>query len=162
LNVSPVADTGPLNYLILIGEVELLPALFGDVAAPKAVAREMAHEGAPDVVRHWVAEPPAWLHIHDDAADGADFAALDAGERAVLALARALNAPLVVMDDRRGVAAALASGFAAIGTLGVLYRSALRGAVDLRAAFDRLSRTNFRAKPELLESLLARLTLSKP
>jgi predicted nucleic acid-binding protein len=31
-----VADTGPLNYLLLIGAVELLPRLFERVFAPAA------------------------------------------------------------------------------------------------------------------------------
>ena len=32
-----VADTGPLNYLVLIGEIEILPVLFGQVFIPLAV-----------------------------------------------------------------------------------------------------------------------------
>jgi predicted nucleic acid-binding protein len=31
-----VSDTGPLNYLILIGEIGLLPALFEKVVLPAA------------------------------------------------------------------------------------------------------------------------------
>lgn len=32
-----IADTGPINYLILIGEIELLPALYDRVAVPTSV-----------------------------------------------------------------------------------------------------------------------------
>jgi hypothetical protein len=38
-----VADTSPLNYLVLIDEVGLLPALFGQVLFPQAVFRELQH-----------------------------------------------------------------------------------------------------------------------
>jgi len=32
-----IADTGPLNYLVLIGEVEVLKPLYGRVIVPEAV-----------------------------------------------------------------------------------------------------------------------------
>ena len=37
-----IADTGPVNYLILIGHIELLPALFEKVTLPAAVQSELA------------------------------------------------------------------------------------------------------------------------
>jgi predicted nucleic acid-binding protein len=36
-----VADTTPINYLILIGQVEILPSLFERVVIPQAVATEL-------------------------------------------------------------------------------------------------------------------------
>ena len=36
-----IADTSPLNYLILIGEAHILPALFNRVVIPKAVHLEL-------------------------------------------------------------------------------------------------------------------------
>ena len=47
-------------------------------------------------------------------------------------------------------------GFAATGTLGILYRAAKLGLVDLEATFDQLKATNFHHTPVLLEGLLAR------
>lgn len=38
-----VADTSPLNYLLLIDEIGLLPAIFGQVLLPEAVFRELQH-----------------------------------------------------------------------------------------------------------------------
>jgi predicted nucleic acid-binding protein len=37
-----IADTSPVNYLILIGHIELLPALFEKVILPSAVRDELA------------------------------------------------------------------------------------------------------------------------
>ncbi len=60
-----IADTGPINYLILIGQANLLPRLFEHVALPRAVERELSDADAPDLVRNWIAAPPMWLEIHD-------------------------------------------------------------------------------------------------
>jgi predicted nucleic acid-binding protein len=59
------------------------------------------------------------------------------------------------MDDRLGVAAALAMGQRVIGTVGVLDRAARRGLIDLPASVARLRGTNFRCRPEMLDALLA-------
>jgi predicted nucleic acid-binding protein len=58
-----VADTSPLNYLILIEEVATLPALFEKVLVPQVVRDELRHDEAPERVRRWIAKPPAWLEI---------------------------------------------------------------------------------------------------
>ncbi len=42
-----VADSSPINYLVLIDEVEILTRLFGDVTIPAAVTAE-ARRGGPD------------------------------------------------------------------------------------------------------------------
>jgi predicted nucleic acid-binding protein len=46
-----IADTTPLNYLILIGHADVLPALYGRVLIPEAVAQELHGSGTPDVVK---------------------------------------------------------------------------------------------------------------
>jgi hypothetical protein len=43
-----VADASPLCYLILIGQIDLLPKLFLHVAVPRAVITELLHEDAPE------------------------------------------------------------------------------------------------------------------
>ena len=81
---------------------------------------------------------------------------LDSGERAAIALATSLNADLILMDERAGVTAARAKGFAVMGTVGLLHRASLRGLIDLAAAFTALQATNFHIRQELLEALLGR------
>ena len=90
-----VADTGPLNYLVLTGDFELLPKLFGRVLAPQAVCDELADRDAPTSVRSWVAQRPAWLEVRpnpDIRPDDTTTATLDRGERAAIALAFAVKA----------------------------------------------------------------------
>jgi predicted nucleic acid-binding protein len=153
-----VADTGPINYLLLVDAIELLPKLFNKILVPAAVHRELAHSAAPLPVRAWIANVPDWLEIHPNpdykSNDPAEIA-LDEGERAAIALAAAINADLILMDDRAGAAVAYRRGFAVTGTLGVLDLGARRGLIDLAHAFERLRATNFRYRPEIMEALLA-------
>ena len=152
-----VADTGPLHYLVLIGQVEILSTLFSSVSVPIVVHDELGHSEAPAAVRTWINAPPSWLSIVQTLPPGPDalLAALDDGERAAITLATHLGAELVLMDDRAGVAAARALGLAVTGTLGLLDRAAQRGMIDLGAAFALLRATNFHCKADLLNSLLA-------
>src|SRR6266700_3502235 len=129
-----VADTGPLNYLMLIDAVDLLPKLFDRIIVPVAVYDELTDDGTPAVVRAWIAQVPQWLEVMpnpDRSSDNAVATALDEGEWAAIALAGAIGADLILMDDRDGVAIARAQGFAVTGTLGVLDLAAQRGLVDL-------------------------------
>jgi predicted nucleic acid-binding protein len=153
-----VADTGPLNYLVLIGDIELLPKLFGRVLAPQAVCDELADRDAPAVVRAWVAQKPIWLEVRKDPdihPNDATAQKLDRGERAAVALPLAVKADLVLMDDQEGVAVARREGLVVIGTLGVLDLAARRAMVDLAEAFARLKATSFYYRQGLLDALLA-------
>jgi predicted nucleic acid-binding protein len=117
-----VADTGPLNYLVLTGDIELLPRLFGRIIVPTAVCEELAHPEAPLAVRDWINRRPDWLvtHANPDRGDlDAVLAALDDGERAAIALAVTVKADLFLIDDRDGAAVARREGFPVTGTLGV-------------------------------------------
>jgi hypothetical protein len=44
-----VADSGPLHYLILLEQIELLPRFYGQVLVPEPVAGELSAAGAPEV-----------------------------------------------------------------------------------------------------------------
>jgi predicted nucleic acid-binding protein len=61
-----IADTGPLNYLVLIGDVEVLRPPYTRVIVPEAVVKELRATGAPAAVRTWIARPPAWLETRPD------------------------------------------------------------------------------------------------
>lgn len=150
-----VADTGPLHYLVLIGEIDLLPRLFETVFIPEAVQNELLRSKAPAIVRHWAARPPTWLTVSPTPTD-ADPAlkALDDGERSALMLSQSLRPDLMLMDDRAGVTVARAKGFVVMGTIGFLDHAAQHGLVDLAAAFAALRTTNFHVRQELLDFLL--------
>ena len=54
-----IADTGPLNYLILIGHVHLLPLLFEKVVLPTSLSPELEKRIAQEVERGDVASAAA-------------------------------------------------------------------------------------------------------
>jgi predicted nucleic acid-binding protein len=149
-----VADTGPLCYLVLIGQIEVLPLLFGSVAVPEAVLDELRHPGAPADLRAWASRPPPWVALHANPADLPPLPPLDPGERAAIALALALGAALLLVDDRAGATAARRLGLEATGTIGILNRAAQRRLLDLPAAVAALQATSFRGPPALLDALI--------
>ncbi len=63
-----VADTGPLHYLVLTGDIGLLPKLFAQVLAPQAVYDELTQPETPSSVRTWISEHPDWLAVQPDPA----------------------------------------------------------------------------------------------
>jgi predicted nucleic acid-binding protein len=152
-----IADTGPLNYLILIGHIGLLPALFEKVVLPTTVQSELASGKAPPFVRDWAANLPAWVEVREaplSQAEDASLKGIDAGEKAAIQLAVSLNADLLLMDDRKGVNAAQRKGLRVTGTLGILDLAAQRGLAEFAQTVEQLRQTNFRVPLALLDALL--------
>jgi predicted nucleic acid-binding protein len=91
-----VSNTSPINYLILIGHINLLPELFGAIIIPQAVYSELSDASAPLPVQTWIATPPDWLKIQPvSQPSDAILDLLDPGERAAILLAQELNADLL-------------------------------------------------------------------
>jgi predicted nucleic acid-binding protein len=94
-----VADTSPLNYLILIDEIALLPTLFGHVILPQAVFQELKHPKASLKVSLWVAHLPPWLEVRVATSVASDeLMGLDPGEREAIQLALELGISTVLPD----------------------------------------------------------------
>ena len=158
-----VADTSPLHYLVLIQHEAVLPALYERVAIPPAVLADLQHSRTPDIVRAWVAHPPAWLEARrpGQVLDARQFPRLGAEEREAIALAQELQAPLLLIDDADGRAEAERHALTVTGTLGILEAAAIHKLIDLPGALTRLQVTTFRARPELFQDLLERDTARK-
>ncbi len=154
-----VADTSPLVYLILIEQVDILLQLFEIVIIPDAVHAELLHRLAPDRVRMWAEALPLWAEVRPSPQIADDvLRSLGAGERAAIALALSIHAELVLIDERRGTQIAIDNGLDVSGTLGVLQRAARKGFLNLAEAFERLKKTNFRYRQEILDKLLSELS----
>jgi predicted nucleic acid-binding protein len=94
-----IADTSPLNYLILIDAVYILPKMFSEVVIPPAVRHELLSEGAYDVVRRWIENPPEWLTVKmpvivDETIN------LGKGETEAISLALETTSEIIALDDR--------------------------------------------------------------
>jgi predicted nucleic acid-binding protein len=145
-----VSDTSPINYLVLIGLQELLPKLFGRVVIPEAVQRELQAPGTPEPVGHFLVATPRWLEVRSAPGIPAALEHLDPGERETIALAVAIGAEFVLLDERRGRLATRQQGLRVAGTLAVIGLAAERRLVALEDALDRLQKSNFRVSPRLL------------
>jgi len=152
-----VADTTPLNYLILLGEVEILPALYDKVLIPQEVHREMSRPGAPDVVKAWASNIPPWCELrtplspHDPS-----LAELDDGERDAIQLALDLGIEMLLMDEMEGRKEALRLNLKVTGTISILEKAGQRGLLDFRSVLERLEKTNFRLSARIRAEFLAR------
>lgn len=149
-----VADTSPLNYLVLIKAVHVLPALHERIVIPPEVLAELRDADGPPSVRQWAASVPAWLEVIAPTKIDSTLP-LDPGELAAIALAHELRADRLLVDEREARAVAERLGIPVAGTLAVLRDAAFKGLVDLRATFDRLRETSFRAAPALFDQVLA-------
>lgn len=150
-----VADTGPVNYLILSGQVHLLRDLFGSLLIPAAVHQELLHPFAPGTVRAWAADLPAWASVQTPK-DASRFANLGRGEREAISLALEVKADFVLMDETLGRRVAVQNGVAVKGTLGVLEEAAGRGLIDLRTATNALKKTAIFLADEIIEAAIER------
>lgn len=150
-----VADSSPLNILVRLGCVGVLPALFESVSIPPQVRDELTNDRTPLEVREFFLSPPAWLEIR--AARSVEvIPSIDAGEEAAIALTRELGAVALLIDDPAGRRAAQERGVSVIGTLGVLERSAERDLISLPAIVPALLRTDFRLSAKLVADALRR------
>lgn len=153
-----VSDSSPLRYLIVIRKPELLPSLFGKVWIPFAVADELSTRSTPEAVRAVIEQRPPWLAIRNPL--GATLmevdSALDSGERAALALARDLNADLVLVDDAAGRREAKSFHLRITGTLGILRLAAERGLIDVPDVVSKLRQSGFYMQETLILAVFGR------
>jgi len=83
---------------------------------------------------------------------------LGEGEQAAIALALSMRADLMLIDECKATAVAVARGFAVTGTLGILRLAARRSLIDLTEAIARLRRTNLRYREEMLDGMLSEVS----
>ncbi len=152
-----VADTSPLNYLVLIEQIGILPRLYGTVTVPGEVVAELSDIGAPREVADWIQSRPGWLDVRSVRGKPIDPALmqLDPGERAAILLAQEQLSTLLLIDEVAGREEAKRRKILTTGTLGILNAAAALQFLDLRTALARLAATNFRASQSLISELLA-------
>src|SRR4029453_16820378 len=153
-----VADSGPLHYLILLEQIELLRRFYGQVLVPEPVAGELSVAGAPAVVRDWITKPPTWVEVRPVPPDAMSMVTddLDPGERAAIALAETEHADLLLIDEAAGRAEAKRRHLRVTGTLGVLRSGAEQGLLNGPDLLQRLKITSFHLDETLLNAVFDR------
>ena len=149
-----VSNTSPINYLILIGHINLLPELFGAIIIPQAVYSELSDASAPSPFQTWIATPPNWLKIQPvSQSSDAILDLLDPGEREAILLAQEINANLLLLDDMKARRTASERGFPITGILGILDQAATIKLIDLPAAVQNLQSASFWASDSLFQTV---------
>lgn len=153
-----IADSGPLIALAKLDLLELPIRLFGRVAMPAAVFAEcqaQAWLGDAGAIRAAVAA--GFLEVIDDVdwPGAAEAPRLDAGESAVLSLARHLRAA-VLMDERLGRDTARKMGLSVVGVCGLLLKANRLGGIGaLAPLLERLHGEGYFISPALVAQVLA-------
>jgi len=150
-----VCDTSPVNYLVLIDEIDLLPQLFTTVVVPAGVLAELQHLRTPPRVASWARELPPWVRVISPKGPVEDVG-LGRGEAEAITIAMQVAADVVLIDERKATVVARHRGLLVTGTLGVLALAAESKLVGLDASIRRLLDTNFRASPALIDDILRR------
>jgi hypothetical protein len=129
-STSVVVNTTPIMALSLIGKLDVLRQLYGEVTIPPAVHSEVLTGGA----RIGSAEltNATWIRViplRDPQRADLLLADLDRSEAEVIALAQETNAELVVLDERLARQHARRLGLRLTGTLGVLVKAKQGGLI---------------------------------
>jgi len=154
-----VSDTTPLNYLILIGEISVLPLLFEKVFVPPAVIQEMKHPRAPVAVSLWASSLPAWVEIRAPRTELDQW--IGKGENEAISLALELPGATLLVDDMKAKTEAENRGLVTLGTLAILDLADGAGLLDFESAIARLKATSFYLENSVLESMLAKVRARK-
>ncbi len=139
-----VSNTSPIINLACIGRLNLLPALYAQIAIPAAVFHEIAvidpeAPGAAEIRRApWV---QTWS-VANRPLVAALSLELDPGESEAIACALERQATLLLIDERRGRSVAQRLGVPVMGLLGVLLLAKQRGIIEnIRPLLDALRHT---------------------
>ena len=147
-----VADTTPIISLAGVGEIRLLPLLFGEIHIPEQVWGEYEkfrpQQQLPDL------STLTWLHRHQVSVSP-QFTILDDGEAAALTLVQMLQARLLLVDEQKARKVATRAKIQIVGTLGLLLRAKQEGRITaIRPITDQFLRRKRYYTPTLIAQVL--------
>ncbi len=127
-----ICNTSPLLYLHMVGQLELLPQLYGQVLIPPAVQAEL-EAGAQRGVNVPVVEALPWLRVTPLASPALLPLATDLGRGEAEVIALGLERPngRLVLDDTLARRIARLNGLRFTGTMGVVLKAKQRGLLDV-------------------------------
>mgnify|MGYP000635564811 CR=1 FL=1 len=138
-----VSDTGPINYLTILGIFPLLQNLYKSVFITPQILKEMSHKSSPTKVKNLAKNLPNWVKVKNiKVLDEISVYRLDAGELEAISLAKKLNLP-VLLDDLDARKVADLYKISKVGTLGILVELSNKKLVNIDATLKKLKKTNF-------------------
>lgn len=156
-----VSNTSPLTNLAVIGRLGLVRDQLGRVAVPEAVWREMLalpHEAGRKAL--FTARDAGWLAVvplgSPALAASLRLSGLDEGESEAIALAVESSSPLLLIDEKKGRAAARRLGVTVAGALAIIAAARKAGAItSARDLIDQLrTEAGFFISAEIEENTL--------
>lgn len=151
-----VCNTGPLIALGLLGKLDLLKDLFSEVLIPEAVQREIEQGGVKQLGLESY-RGAGWIRVTPLAGrDALLEALLDAGEAAVINLAREQVLPLVLIDERKARKVARdIHGLQVIGTARILVEAKRRGLLgEIASSFSKLRQEGYWIHDTIVQTAL--------
>ncbi|TAE57530.1 MAG: DUF3368 domain-containing protein [Nostocales cyanobacterium] len=153
-----VSNTSPITSLSAIGQIHLLHEIYGNIIIPKAVYEEMTGLGytVPGTIE---VQTLAWIETKEleNRLLLEQFPTkLHRGESETIALAIALNADRVIMDENPGRKHAISLGLNVVGVLGILLIAQRRNLINsIKPAMDDLiNKAGFRINKRLYLEVL--------
>ncbi len=153
-----VSDTSPISALFRIGYIHLLHALYGKVIIPTTVQQEL------NELVNWGYDPQQiflqpWVEVHQCQRDDFYFhlcSELDEGEAEAIALAKNIDADILLIDELKGRKIAVQENLKIVGVLGVLLDAKEMGLVDAVKPMvdDLIHIANFRIDVHLYYTVL--------
>lgn len=151
-----VVNASPLILLGKVEQIQLLGALAGEIAVPRAVIREVSAKADGERTVQTLTTLESAI-IVDDEVPPANILSWDlgSGETQVISHAVMHCADRVVIDDLEARRCAKAMGLAIIGTLGIVGRAKVSGLIDrAEPVIRRLRETGLYASEDLIQRLL--------
>lgn len=136
-----ISDTSPIINLTVIGHLDLLPKLFGEIIIPQMVYAEIVIDGAGEPGSDEIQNAPWIKVVKNSNRTLVEFLEtdLDEGESEAIALAIELNADYLLIDEKLGRQMALNHNIKPLGILGVLLRAKQAKMIDsVTPLMDRL------------------------
>jgi predicted nucleic acid-binding protein len=151
-----VVNASPLILLGKVEQIQLLSAMAGQIAVPRAVIREVSAKPDGERAVQTLTALEAAI-IVDDEVPPANILSWDlgAGETQVIGHAVVHSTDRVVIDDLEARRCAQAMGLAIIGTLGIVGRAKVAGVIDRAGpVIQRLRETGLYASDKIVQQLL--------
>ena len=150
-----ISNNTPLVALWVLGRLDLLRDLYGEVLIPQAVHDEFL---ATEQVRRQIAlKRASWIKVASVANPKRVllYIGLDQGEAEVLALAEEQTARLVIIDERKARRYAKRLGLPLTGTLGVLLLAKEKGFIPaLAPLIEELKKAGLHLGTKLVKKVL--------
>ena len=153
-----VSNTSPISNLAKVGQINLIPQLYGTILIPTAVHEELLDERAGETVITAV-QSAFWLEIQP--VQNQELVSelrnrVNAGEAEAIVLAIEANAARLLIDERLGRQAAANLGLRITGVLGILLAAKHQGLIlGVKPIVDDLiSQAGFRVSSQLYTDVL--------